>query len=41
MTRSWLLKGPLGALAIEVDDVQDAGHFDACSRIVDSFHFKS
>jgi hypothetical protein len=39
--RLYLLKGPLGTLAIEIVDVQDAGHLDAYSKIVESFHFKT
>jgi hypothetical protein len=39
--RLYLLKGPLGTLAVELDDVQDAGHLDAYSKIVEGLRFKS
>jgi hypothetical protein len=39
--RLYLLKDPLGTLAIMVADVQDAGHLDAYSKIIGSFHFKT
>jgi len=39
--RLYLLKGPKGTLAVELDDVKDAGHLDSYANIVQSLHFES
>ena len=39
--RLYPLKGPKGTLAVELDDVKDAGHLDSYANIVQSLHFES